>query len=270
MGKPVRTTDLRKMKQEGQKIVMVTAYDYPTAKLVDDQVDVVLVGDSVGSNVLGFENELPVTLEIMIHHTKAVRRGLNQALLVADMPFLTYGISVEESLKAAGRLIKEAGAAAVKIEGAGQMCELVSRANSIGIPVMGHLGLTPQSIHKFGGFKVQANTQTAAQKLLNDAKELEQAGVFALVLEVVPREIAKEVSESLSIPTIGIGAGPDCDGQVLVFHDLVGLNPDLKPKHSKVYADLAGTITKAVEAYAAEVKSGKFPMDANSFHMPKP
>ena len=264
--KKVTVPQLKKMKQAGEKIAMLTAYDFPTAAIMNDIVDVILIGDSVGSNVLGMENELPVTMDIIMHHTKAVAKGANKPLIVADMPFLSYGITVEEGLRNAGILIKDGFAEAVKAEGAGQVCDLVRKATLLGIPFMGHLGLTPQSIHKMGGYKVQAKTEDEADKLLNDAKDLEAAGVFALVLECVPRDVAKKVTDCISIPTIGIGAGPDCDGQVLVYHDLLGLTDKHQPKHAKKYKDLRKIIREGISEYVEDVKKGRFPTDEQSFH----
>src|SRR5437016_7182388 len=223
-----------------QKITCLTAYDYPTARLLDEAgVDILLVGDSLGMVVLGYENTLPVTMEEMLHHTRAVRRGTRRALVVADMPYGSYHAELEESLRNAVRFVKEAGAEAVKLEGGEKRLELIARLVEAEIPVMGHIGLTPQSVHTLGSFKVQGKTVEAAEQLLRDAQSVEAAGAFAIVLESVPRELAARITQQLRIPTIGIGAGPECDGQVLVFHDLVGLTQGTVPKFARRYANLA-------------------------------
>lgn len=262
----LNVNDIRQAKGR-DKIVMVTAYDFPTAQVIDQAgVDIVLVGDSLGTVVLGYETTLPVTIDDLIRHTTAVARGVNRALVVADLPFLTFGVSVEETLHHAGRCLKEAGAQAVKIEGGEAMAGHVSRMTAIGIPVMGHLGLTPQSIHSLGGLKVQARTEEAANRLIKEAVILERAGIFALVLEAVPSDVARQVTTEVGIPTIGIGAGPLCDGQVLVFHDLVGWSPpDFAPKFVKRYADVRGVMAEAVKEFAAEVRAGVFPDKAHSY-----
>ena len=262
-----RAPELRAMKLRGEKIVMLTAYDYPAARLVDRFVDVILVGDSVGSNVLGYSSEVPVTLDVMLHHTKAVCRATRRALVVADLPFMTYS-SVEQGLDTAKRLVQEGGADAVKFEGAGYRCELVRQLVDCGIPVMGHLGLLPQSINQLGGLRVQARSKQAIDKLVTDALELEKSGAFAIVLELMPREAAQAVTAALSVPTIGIGAGPDCDGQVLILYDMLGWN-EFHLKMAKRYAEISGVIAQAVSEYAQDVRSGRFPDDSNSFHMPK-
>ena len=274
--KHITTTHLAKMKDRGAKVVMVTAYDYPTACLVDEAgVDVVLVGDSLGMVVLGFETTLPVTIEEMLHHTKAVVRGVKRALVVADLPFLTYQTGPEDATRNAGRLIKEGGATAVKLEGGIEVCPQVHTLVSAGIPVVGHVGLTPQSIHVFGGYKMQGRSQQAAQKLLADARALEEAGIFCLVLECIPEDVAARISEALTIPTIGIGAGGRCDGQVLVLHDLLGITGQVKnpagepihpPRFVKEYSQLGNTIREAVKQYSGEVRSGAFPAAEHSFH----
>src|SRR5919201_1888578 len=228
--KPVRVPDLRAMKERGEKIAVLTAYDYTMARLLDRAgIDIILVGDSVGMVVLGFDNTLPVTLDMMIHHTKAVSRGAKRALIVADMPFLTFQLSMEEAMRNAGRLIQEGGAAAVKIEGGRQIVDTPKRLVDIGIPVMGHLGLTPQSVHQLGGFRPQGKDSEAADRLISDAEILEKAGVFAIVLESIPAELAGRVTASLKIPTIGIGAGTQCDGPVLVSYDALGLSETAPP-----------------------------------------
>ncbi len=258
---------LRAMKESGEKIAMLTAYDWPTALLLDRAgIDVLLVGDSVGNNILGYESTIPVTMEEMIHHTKAVRRGVKRALLVGDMPFLSYQISAEQALANAGRFLKEGGAEAVKLEGGAEMADIINLLVRRGIPVMGHIGLTPQRAAQLGGLKVQGRDEETAQKLLNDAKILEEAGVFSIVLEAVPWALAKLITERVKIPTIGIGAGPYCDGQVLVVTDMIGLSLGISPKFSKRYANVAAEIERAAKEFLSEVKSGKFPtVEEHSF-----
>jgi 3-methyl-2-oxobutanoate hydroxymethyltransferase len=251
------------------KITCLTAYDYPTARLLDEAgVDILLVGDSLAMVVLGYENTLPVTMEDMLHHVRAVRRGVRRALLVADMPYGSYHVSLEAAVGNAVRFMKEAGAEAVKVEGGERRLELIARLVEAEIPVMGHVGLTPQSLHALGGFKVQGKTAEAAERLLRDARAVEAAGAFSVVLESVPRELAARVTGELRIPTIGIGAGPECDGQVLVFHDLVGLTVGNTPKFARRYANLAETISRAVGEYCDDVRNGRFPSDAESYHLP--
>jgi 3-methyl-2-oxobutanoate hydroxymethyltransferase len=260
--------ELRAMKRRGEKIAMLTAYDYPTAKLLDEAgVPVILVGDSLGMVVLGYDSTIPVTMEEMLHHTKAVVRGTERAVVVGDMPFMSYQAGVEDALRNAGRFLQEAGATAVKLEGGAHMAETVRRLVAIGIPVMGHLGLTPQSLHQLGGYKVQGKTPAAAVKLLNDAMALQEAGAFAIVLESIPAPLGKLVTEKLAVPTIGIGAGPHCDGQVQVIHDLLGLCVGIVPKHAKQYAHLSEEIRDAVARYMDEVKSGDFPTARESSSM---
>ena len=264
--KRVTATQVVKKKQKAEKIVMITAYDYPTACLVDEAgVDMVLVGDSLGMVVLGYETTLPVTLEEMIHHTKAVVRGVKRALVAVDLPFLTYQTGPADALRSAGRLMQEAGATAVKLEGGANVCPQVRALVGAGIPVIGHLGLTPQSIHVFGGYKLQGRGEEAAQKLLADARALEEAGAFCLVLECIPEELAARVTGSISIPTIGIGAGVSCDGQVLVLHDMLGIAGKVRPRFVKQYARLEETIRDAVGQYAQEVRQGKFPAPEHSY-----
>jgi 3-methyl-2-oxobutanoate hydroxymethyltransferase len=254
--KPIRVPDLRAMKERGEKIAVWTAYDFTMARLLDRAgIDVILVGDSVGMVVLGHDNTLPVTLDMMIHHTRAVSRGAKRALIVADMPFLTYQLSVEEAMRNAGRLIQQGGAAAVKIEGGRQIVETAKRLVEIGVPVMGHLGLTPQSVHQLGGFRPQGRDSGAAERLMQDAEILEKAGVFAIVLESIPADLAGRVSSSLKIPTIGIGAGPECDGQVLVSYDALGLS-EAPPPFAKQYAQLGEQIVSAARAYIEDVRAG--------------
>jgi 3-methyl-2-oxobutanoate hydroxymethyltransferase len=249
-----------------EKIAAVTAYDAAFARIFDSAgVDLLLVGDSLGMVVQGGANTLSVTLDEIIYHTRAVARGTTRALVVADMPFMSYQVSAEQALASAGRLIKEGNAEAVKLEGGASVCPAVARMLDAGIPVMGHLGLTPQSVHAFGGFKVQAKDDAAVERLLADARALEQAGVFSLVLESVPRAVAKLVSESVGVPTIGIGAGPDCDGQVLVCYDFLGLFQGFVPRFVKRYAELSEVVAAATQSYVSEVRSGQFPEDRHSF-----
>lgn len=249
------------------KITCLTAYDFPMACLLDDAgVDILLVGDSVGMVVLGYDSTLPVTLDEILHHTRAVRRGTRRALVVADMPYGSFHVSIEESVRNAVRLIKEGGAEAVKVEGGERRIELIARLVEAEIPVMAHVGLTPQSIHALGGFHVQGKTVEAARQLERDARAVESAGAFSVVLESVPRDLAARITQKLRIPTIGIGAGPDCDGQVLVLHDLLGLTQGHKPKFARQYADLSGEISRAVTSYCEDVRACTFPSDAESFH----
>ncbi len=251
------------------KITCLTAYDYPTARLLDDAgVDILLVGDSLGMVVLGYDSTLPVTFDEMLHHTRAVRRGTNRALLVADMPYGTFHVSIEESVRNAMRMVKEGGAEAVKIEGGERRLELISRLVEAEIPVMGHVGLTPQSFNTLGGFHVQGKTAQAAAQLERDALAVEAAGAFSVVVESVPRELAAQITARLRIPTIGIGAGPDCDGQVLVYTDLVGLTLGRTPKFARQYANLADEISRAVTEFCNDVRGGQFPSDAESYHLP--
>jgi 3-methyl-2-oxobutanoate hydroxymethyltransferase len=258
--KRIRVPDFKEKKRRGEKIVAITAYDFPMAQIMDRAgVDILLVGDSLGMVVLGHATTLPVTLDAMVHHTAAVSRGASRALVVADMPFLTGQLCVAETVRNAGRLMSEGGAAAVKIEGGEPVTENVRRLVEIGIPVMGHLGLLPQSVHQAGGYRKQARQQEAADKLIDDARILEEAGAFAIVLESIPDEVAHSVTASLSIPTIGIGAGPGCDGQVLVSYDMLGLSQGTVPPFVKRYADLDAVISQAVTEYAADVREGRFP-----------
>jgi 3-methyl-2-oxobutanoate hydroxymethyltransferase len=264
----ITINQIKEMKQNGEKITMLTAYDYATAKLVDEaEIPLILVGDSLGMVVLGYESTIPVTMEEMLHHTKAVVRGTQKAMVIGDMPFMSYHISVEDALYNAARFIQEGGAQAVKLEGGLTVAEKVKRIVECGIPVMGHIGLTPQSIHQFGGFKLQGKTPEAAARLLEDARALEAAGAFAVVLETVPAPLAKLITQKISIPTIGIGAGPDCDGQVQVINDILGSFTDFVPRHAKQYAKLTDIISKAVSSYRDEVKAGKFPTEKHSHQM---
>ena len=270
MDQRISITDLKAKKKRGEKVVMMTCYDYPSARLLEAAgVDILFIGDTLGMVVLGYDTTVPVTMEEMLHHTKAVVRGSSRAHVLADMPFMSYQTSPEDALRNAGRLLKEGGAQSVKLEGGVRVAETVRFIVDAGIPVMGHIGLTPQSINQLGGYKVQGKTPAAAVRLINDALALEQAGAYAVVLECVPALLAQTISERLAIPTIGIGAGPHCDGQVQVFHDLLGLFDDFVPKHARRYADLGSQITEAVRAYAAEVRNGRFPTEKESFLVDK-
>lgn len=264
----VSITQIREMKQKGERISMLTAYDYATAKLIDEAgIPMVLVGDSLGMVVLGYDSTIPVTMDEMIHHTKAVVRGTSKALVVGDMPFMTYQVCIEDALRNAARFIQEAGAQAVKLEGGEVMAETVKRIVAAGIPVMGHIGLTPQSINQLGGFKVIGKTPETALRLLNDARALDDAGVFAIVLECVPEGLSRIITEKVGVPTIGIGAGKFCDGQVQVISDLLGLYTDFVPKHAKQYARLSESIRQAATDYIAEVQAGTFPTEKQSYVM---
>ena len=267
--KKVTIRTLKKMKDAGEKAVMVTAYDFTLARLFDDAgVDILLVGDSLGNVVQGHDSTLPVTVDHVVYHSAAVRRGARRAHLVADLPFMSYQVSLEEAVRNAGRLVAEGGAEAVKLEGGADYADVVRHIVRAGIPVMGHIGLTPQSVHKLGGYVVQGKTEEQAARLLEDALALQEAGIYALVLEAVPADVAARITAALEVPTIGIGAGAGCDGQVLVCYDLLGLNPDFKPKFVKRYLEGHALVREAVEAFAAEVRSGAFPDDAHSFHSP--
>lgn len=264
----VTTATIRRMKAEGKPITMLTAYDYSLAKMVDAAgIDMILVGDSLANVMLGYDSTLPVTMEDMIHHVKAVCRGATRAMVVADMPFLSYQVSVEEAVRNAGRFLKETDAQAVKLEGGREVVDVVRKIVDAGIPVMGHLGLTPQSIHQLGAFKVQGKDEQAAKKLIDDARALEGAGVFSIVLECVPAQLAKMVTEMLKVATIGIGAGPYCDGQVLVIHDMLGLYPRTSPKFVKKYVNLQEDIAAALKQYKEEVEERSFPGPEHSFSM---
>ncbi|MCL1885707.1 MAG: 3-methyl-2-oxobutanoate hydroxymethyltransferase [Dehalococcoidia bacterium] len=265
----VSITQLKEMKQRGEKIVVLTAYDYPTAQMVERAgVPVILVGDSLGNVVLGYESTLPVTMDEMLHHTKAVTRAVKNVLVVGDMPFMSYQVSADEALRNAARFMQEGGAQAVKLEGGAGMCGTVKRIVDAGIPVMGHIGLTPQSIYQLGGFKAQGKTVEAAKQLVADAKALEQAGAFAVVLETIPAELASFISKQISIPSIGIGAGAACDGQVQVVSDILGFFGDFMPKHARRYAHMADYICNAVAQYARDVTAGDFPAAKESIEMP--
>lgn len=265
----VTAPSLRASKQRGERLVCLTAYDYPTARIVDEAgIDIVLVGDSLGNVVLGYGNTVPVTLEEILAHTKAVRRAVQRALLVADMPYGSFHTGPDDAVRAALRVVKEAGAEAVKLEGGRKRLPLIKRLVDEEIAVMGHIGLTPQSVNKLGGYRVQGKTAEAARELLDDALALEEAGAFAIVLEVVPREIAKLITESVSIPTIGIGAGVHCDIQVLVLHDMLGLSFGKLARFVRPYANLRETITDAVTRFADDVRNGTYPSDAESYALP--
>jgi 3-methyl-2-oxobutanoate hydroxymethyltransferase len=269
--RPVTVPGIRAAKESGRPLVMLTAYDCPTARLLDQAgCDLILVGDSVGNNVLGYDSTLPVTMEEMLHHTKAVVRGVQRALVVADMPYLSYQIGTRDALRNAGRFLKEAGAAAVKIEGGRRRAALVRALVEAEIPVMGHIGLTPQSVHVMGGYKVQGKRVDEARDLVEDARALAEAGVFSLVLEGVPEPVGRMITEAATVPTLGIGAGRHCDGQVLVFHDLFGLNPGPLPRFARRYADLAGVISDATRRFIADVRGGTFPSESETYAGPTP
>lgn len=264
----ITTAIIREMKAKGKRITMLTAYDYPTARLIDEAgIDMILVGDSVSNVILGYRDTLGVTMDEMIHHTKAVSRGTKRALVVGDMPFMSYQASVEDAVRNAGRFLKEGQAEAVKVEGGRGVADKIKAIIQAGIPVMGHLGLTPQWIHQFGGFKVQGKAEASARMILEDAKGLEEAGVFSIVLECMPWQLGKLITKRVSIPTIGIGAGPHCDGQVLVLHDLLGFSGGFTPKFVKRYAKLEDEIIKALADFKGEVKVGKFPSLKYSYEM---
>jgi len=255
-----------KMKSDGKKITMLTAYDYPFARILDEAgIDGVLVGDSLGMVVQGLENTLPVSMDEMIYHTKMVSRGVRNALVIGDMPFMSYQTGTGDALRNAGRFLKEAGASAIKLEGGREVAEQIKAMTRSDIPVMAHIGLTPQSIHRMGGYKVQGKTADAAKRLIEEAHMVEDAGAFSLLLEAIPMELAKTITDKLTIPTIGIGAGPHCDGQVLVLHDVIGLFERFVPKFVKRYADLRGETLRAVREYREEVEKGLFPSEENSF-----
>lgn len=266
MSRSVTTRTFRRMKAEGRKIVVLTAYDWTLARYLDGAgVDAILVGDSVGQVFAGHRTTLPVTLDDMVYHARAVRRGAPERFLIVDMPFLTFQVSPEETLRNAGRIMKETDAQAVKVEGCGGLAETIERLVGCGIPVMGHLGLTPQSVHAFGGYGLRASETVEADRLRSDARALERAGCFSIVLEKIPRALAAEVSADLEIPTIGIGAGPGTDGQVLVTPDLLGLTPDFRPRFVRRYADLDEVVRAALARFAAEVRDGSFPGEEESY-----
>ncbi len=267
MAAKVTVPEIMNMKQKGEKITALTAYDYSFARILDQAgVDILLVGDSLGSVIQGQESTLPVTLEEMIYHTKAVVRGRNRALVVADMPFLSFQVSLEEAKRNAGRFLQEARAEAVKIEGGVSVHRTIEEIVQMGIPVMGHVGLTPQSIHRFGGYKVQGKERKQREIILQDALAVEEGGAFSVVLEGIPMDLAEEITQRLSIPTIGIGAGVNCDGQILVVHDMLGLFDKFTPKFVKRYADLKGIMADAVKNYISDVRKENFPDEKHSFH----
>jgi len=262
----VTTKTVLTMKKAGEKIAMLTAYDYLVAKYLDQVgIDIILVGDSLGNVFHGYETTLPVTVDDMIYHAKAVKRAVKNALIVVDMPFMSFQTNIDDAVRNAGRIMKEVGVGAVKLEGGVYIAEIVRHLVKVGIPVMGHLGLTPQAINKFGTYEVRAQTAEEAEELVNDAKSLAEAGVFAIVLEKIPALLAKRVTKAVSVPTIGIGAGPHCDGQVLVVYDMLGLTEEFKPRFVRRYGELAETMRGAFRAYIGDVKSKKFPADKESY-----
>ena len=259
---------IAEMKAKGEKIPMVTAYDYTSARLADEAgIPILLVGDSLGMVMLGHDSTIPVTMDDMVHHTKAVARGVKRSLILGDLPFMSYQIDTSQALTNAARLVQEGGAHSIKLEGGEKVAETIRRVVDAGIPVMGHIGLTPQSVHGFGGYRVQGRNRREAVQLLRDAQAVEQAGAYAVVLELVPASLARFISQRLTIPTIGIGAGVGCDGQVQVLHDMLGLFTDFVPKHTKQFAHLGDTIREAVTQYVQEVKDGTFPAEEHSFTM---
>ncbi|MCY4651977.1 MAG: 3-methyl-2-oxobutanoate hydroxymethyltransferase [Dehalococcoidia bacterium] len=262
----VTIRDLKRMKRDGERIPMITAYDYTSACLVEEAgIPLILVGDSLGQVMLGHDSTVPVTMDDMVHHTKTVVRGTQKAHIVGDLPFLSYHTSVFDAMRNAGRLLKEGGAQSVKLEGGQSQAETVSRIVESGIPVMGHIGLTPQSVNQLGGYRVQGKSLKAALQLMEDARALEEAGAYAIVLECVPAPLARMISERVAVPTIGIGAGAGCDGQVQVFHDLLGLYQDFVPKHARRYANLGDAVIQATSDYISDVRSGQFPSDKESY-----
>jgi len=268
--KRVTIPQLTEWKKNQRKITALTAYDYTFARLLDESgIDVILVGDSAGMVAMGYENTLPVTMDEMIHYTRGVRRGVQQALLVGDMPFMSYHTSAEDTIRNAGRFIQEGGAEAVKMEGGSRVLDKISAVIQAGISVMGHVGLTPQSVHQFGGYRVQGKNYLDARQIKKDGLDLQKAGVFSLVLEGIPMDLAAEITAELEIPTIGIGAGPHCDGQILVTQDMLGMNLDFAPKFVKKYGELGTAIRSAVQDYVDEVQSGGFPDEAHSYHLKK-
>jgi 3-methyl-2-oxobutanoate hydroxymethyltransferase len=266
----VTINSIQEKKQQGRPISCLTAYDYSTSRLVDQAgIDMILVGDSLAMVVLGYENTLPITVDEMLHHTRAVRRGVKRALVIADMPFASYQVDDKQAVKNAARFLKDGGAEAVKIEGGEKRVGLIHRLLDAEVPIMGHIGLTPQSVHMMGGYRVQGKTMNAIERLVKDAVALDRAGVFSIVLEGIPREVARIVTEEVSCPTIGIGAGPDCDGQVLVFHDILNLGDRQPAKFVRQYADAAALITGAVAQFKNDVETKTFPSDAESYHLPR-
>ena len=267
MGRKMTVPEVRGMKEKGEKIVCLTAYDYCLARILDESgIDLLLVGDSLGSVVQGHDNTLPVTVDDIIYHTRAVIRGRKRALVVSDMPFMTFQLGVDEAKRNAGRLIQEGGAESVKLEGGVTQAATIEALVKMGVPVMGHVGLTPQSVHQFGGYRIQGRGEADARAILDDAMAVEQAGAFAMVLEGMPVQLAREITQRVSIPTIGIGAGMHCDGQILVVHDMLGLFDDFTPKFVKRYANLKETIGGAVRSYMEEVRTAAFPAEEHTFH----
>jgi 3-methyl-2-oxobutanoate hydroxymethyltransferase len=264
--KKITTQTVVEMKQQAEKISMLTAYDFTMASIIDKAgVEIILVGDSASNVMAGYDTTVPMTMDHMIYHTSCVSRGVERALVIGDMPFMSYQVTPNEALRSAGRMMKEAGAHGVKLEGGQAVVETVEKIVNAGIPVMGHLGLTPQSIYKFGTYKVRATEDEEAQALIDDAKALEKAGCFSIVLEKIPANLAAKVTAAISIPTIGIGAGAECDGQVLVVHDMLGLNKEFKPRFLRRYADLDSNITEAVQQYISDIKSGEFPNEDEEY-----
>ncbi|MCY4439328.1 MAG: 3-methyl-2-oxobutanoate hydroxymethyltransferase [Deltaproteobacteria bacterium] len=267
MGRKMTVPEVRGMKEKGEKIVCLTAYDYCLARILDETgIDLLLVGDSLGTVVQGHDNTLPVTVDDIIYHTRAVVRGRRRALVVSDMPFMTFQLGVDEAKRNAGRLVQEGGAESVKLEGGVTQAATIEALVKMGVPVMGHVGLTPQSVHQFGGYRIQGRGEADARAILDDAMAVEQAGAFAVVLEGMPVQLAREITQRLSIPTIGIGAGMHCDGQILVAHDMLGLFDDFTPKFVKRYANLKETIGGAVRSYMEEVRTAAFPAEEHTFH----
>ena len=267
MGRKMTVPEVRSMKERGEKLVCLTAYDYCFARILDEAgIDLLLVGDSLGSVVQGHDSTLPVTVEDIIYHTRAVIRGRRRALVVSDMPFMTFQLGVDEAKRNAGRLIQEGGAESVKLEGGVTQAATIEALVKMGVPVMGHVGLTPQSVHQFGGYRIQGRGEADARAILDDAMAVEQSGAFAVVLEGIPVQLAREITQRVSIPTIGIGAGMHCDGQILVVHDMLGLFDDFTPKFVKQYADLKHTIGGAVQSYMEEVRTEAFPAEEHTFH----
>ena len=267
MGRKMTVPEVRSMKEKGEKLVCLTAYDYCFARILDEAgIDLLLVGDSLGSVVQGHDSTLPVTVDDIIYHTRAVTRGRRRALVVSDMPFMTFQLGVDEAKRNAGRLVQEGGAESVKLEGGVTQAATIEALVKMGIPVMGHVGLTPQSVHQFGGYRIQGRGEADARAILDDAMAVEQSGAFAVVLEGIPVQLAREITQRVSIPTIGIGAGVHCDGQILVVHDMLGLFDDFTPKFVKQYADLKHTIGGAVQSYMEEVRTEAFPAEEHTFH----
>jgi 3-methyl-2-oxobutanoate hydroxymethyltransferase len=267
MGRKMTVPEVCSMKGKGEKVVCLTAYDYCLARILDESgIDILLVGDSLGSVVQGHDNTLPVTVDDIIYHTKAVVRGRRRALVVSDMPFMTFQLGVDEAKRNAGRLVQEGGAESVKLEGGVTQAATIEGLVKMGVPVMGHVGLTPQSVHQFGGYRIQGRGEADARAILDDAMAVEQAGAFAVVLEGIPVQLAREITQRVSIPTIGIGAGMHCDGQILVVHDMLGLFDDFTPKFVKRYANLKETIGGAVRSYMEEVRTEAFPAEEHTFH----